>query len=256
MFKHKTEPLVAPLARNPALSARTGEVLERCLAKSPGDRFPSFADLARHLEPKANAESPWDPRDDDRLEPFLSRYRARKPAYLDGGLPPGETDRYDFPGGRRLSIRRGNITEEVVDAIVSSDNEYLTMGGGVSRSIRYNGGPGIRLEAQRYIPVRPGRAVVTSAGGLTARFVFHGVTLSFERSGLVVPSRDLIAEIVASCFYHADTLNVRSIAFPLLGTGTGGFSREVCLDTIVRSLARALHHGPTCVEDARVVIYP
>src|SRR5205823_1595827 len=124
----------------------------------------------------------------------------------------------------RLSIRRGDITTEVVDAIVSSDDEFMTMGGGVSKAIRERGGPEIHREAKRYAPVRPGRAVVTTAGKLSAKYVFHGVTLSFENWGLVVPSRDLIAEIVASCFYHADTLGVRSIAFPLLGTGTGGFS--------------------------------
>ena len=72
--------------------------------------------------------------------------------------------------------------------------------------------------------VRPGRVVVTSAGRQRRRFLFHGVTMGLLGDDWVLPSRDLIAEIMASCFYHADTLNVRSIAFPLLGTGVGGFS--------------------------------
>jgi O-acetyl-ADP-ribose deacetylase (regulator of RNase III) len=71
----------------------------------------------------------------------------------------------------------------------------------------------------------------------------------------VLPSRDLIAEVMASCFYHADSLGITSIAFPLLGTGAGGFSREVCLDTMFRFLATMLLRGLTCVREVRLVLF-
>ncbi len=45
LYKHKTEPLLSPSARNPGLSDRVCEVVERCLAKAPSDRFPSFAEV-------------------------------------------------------------------------------------------------------------------------------------------------------------------------------------------------------------------
>jgi O-acetyl-ADP-ribose deacetylase (regulator of RNase III) len=86
--------------------------------------------------------------------------------------------------------------------------------------------------------------------------VFHGVTYGLRGADWVAGSRDVIAEILASCFDHADTLGVRSIALPLLGTGAAGFSREVCLDTTFRYLARMFLHGLTCVNDARIVIFP
>src|SRR5262245_2645738 len=53
LFKHKTEPLIPPRVRNPRLSERLNELLERCLAKSPNDRFPSFAEVRRNLEDTA-----------------------------------------------------------------------------------------------------------------------------------------------------------------------------------------------------------
>jgi O-acetyl-ADP-ribose deacetylase (regulator of RNase III) len=81
------------------------------------------------------------------------------------------------------------------------------------------------------------------------------VTLDYAHDRLS-PSRDLISEIMASCFYHADTLHVRTIAFPLLGTGVGGFSRAICLDTMFRFLARTLARGLTSVREARIVIFP
>jgi O-acetyl-ADP-ribose deacetylase (regulator of RNase III) len=97
--------------------------------------------------------------------------------------------------------------------------------------------------------------VVTSAGDLRAKFVFHGITLEGPIEERVCPSRDLIAEILAACFYQADTLYIRSMAFPLLGTGTGGFSPQVCLDTMFRYLARMLLRGLTSVREVRIVLY-
>src|SRR5262249_46317108 len=156
---------------------------------------------------------PWDSSDDPELEDYLAGYRARRGAYLDllaqlsrGSVQSGEEalaepDEFRFPGGRSLSILRGNIVDQKVDAIVSSANHYLSMDIGVQHAIRDKGGPIIYEEARRYVPVRPGRAVVTSGGSLKARFVFHGVTLGFFHGEVLVPSRDLISEILASCFY-------------------------------------------------------
>ncbi len=79
--------------------------------------------------------------------------------------------------------------------------------------------------------------------------------MGISASQVVYPSRDLISEIMTSCFYHADSLQVRSMAFPLLGTGAMGFSRAICLDTMFQFLARMFLHGLTCVEEARIVLF-
>ena len=81
------------------------------------------------------------------------------------------------------------------------------------------------------------------------------MTVGWVGDEVVRPSRDLIAEILASCLYHADTHGVRSIAFPLLGTGAQGYPRDVCLDTTFQVLARTFLRGLTSLEDARIVIY-
>jgi O-acetyl-ADP-ribose deacetylase (regulator of RNase III) len=126
---------------------------------------------------------------------------------------------------------------------------------GVQKAIRERAGPVIYEEAGRYGRVRAGRAVVTSGGRLKARFIFHGVTERSVGVDYQLTSRDLISEIMASCFYHADTLWVQSIAFPLLGTGAQGFPKDVCLDTMFGFLARMLLRGVTCVREARIVLF-
>jgi O-acetyl-ADP-ribose deacetylase (regulator of RNase III)/predicted Ser/Thr protein kinase len=257
LFRHKTEPLASPRSRNPALSGRLNDCLERCLAKSPADRFQSFAEIATHLRPDGPA-APWEAINDSATAGLLDRYRDRRAVYLAGraaALP--DPDVYPFPNHRLLTVGFGNLAEQRVDALVSSDNGYLTMSTGVSAALARGAGDGFREAAYRFGPVRPGRAVVTPAGNLPARFVMHGVTVGhFEDvSEWVGPSRDLLNEIMESCFYHADTLGLRSIAFPLLGTGAGGFSPDVALDTMFRFLARKLARGLTTVREARIVLY-
>ncbi|MCB9752652.1 MAG: serine/threonine-protein kinase [Myxococcales bacterium] len=261
LHKHKSEPLTPPRSLSPGITARTSEIIERCMAKSPSDRFSSFAEVLAVIDPVVDALSPWDAVEDVALRPHLERYRARRARYLeiaDGtGAALGRVlDVFSFPGERTLTILCGDLVEQDVEALVSSDDQYLSMRSGVSRAIRTAAGEGVFAEAQRYVPVRAGRAVVTSAGELSPRFVFHGITLRGRgRDDGPGPSRDLICEILGSCIYHAETLGVRTMALPLLATGNGGFSREICLDTLFRYLARELLRGLSCVRDVRIVLY-
>jgi serine/threonine protein kinase len=263
LYKHKTEPLITPRARRPDLSERTNEIIERCLAKAPQDRFSSFAEIIRQLRPGFDVSSPWTASDDPELTAYLMRYRTRKESYLTEGKERPrrqswnvDLDVYTFPHGQTLRITRGDIVAQRVDAVVSSDTSNLRMEWGVSAAIHRAAGEVVAEEAMRQVPVRPGRALVTSGGKLSARLVFHGVTVGVVKNQLVCPSRDLIAEIMASCFYHADSHDVRSIAFPLLGTGAMGFPRDVCLDTMFQYLARMFLRGLTPVRDACIVLYP
>jgi serine/threonine protein kinase len=256
LYKHKTEPLVSPRARNSGLTERTSEILERCLAKAPSDRFASFAELLRQLQPADLATSPWLASEDADLAAYMAGYQTRRSFYLsEREAWNQELDRYTFPRGQVLRIMRGDIVAQQVDALVSSDNGWLSMDYGVSQAIRRAAGPEVAAQAARLAPVRPGRTVVTSGGKLAARFVFHGVTMGKIEDQLVRPSRDLIAEIMASCFYHADTHGVHSLAFPLLGTGAQRFPRDICLDTMFQFLARMFLRGLTSVRDARIVLF-
>jgi O-acetyl-ADP-ribose deacetylase (regulator of RNase III) len=256
LYKHKTEPLICPRAHKPELSLRTSELLERCLAKAPSDRFSSFSEVLSQLQPSTTASSPWSISDDLELLQYMARYQSRKDSYLNEPRAWNvDLDVYSFPRGQVLRILRGNIVEQQVEAIVSCDTCYLEMNWGVSAAIRSAGGEAIAREARRKNPVRPGRILVTSAGNLPARLVFHAVTVGVVQDQVVCPSRDLITEIMTACFYHADSHDVHSIAFPLLGTGAMRFPRDICLETMFQFLARMFLRGLTSVREARIVLF-
>ena len=252
LLKHKLETPAAPRSRRADLPPRVNDVIERCLAKSPADRFQSFGHLQKALG-DAGA-SPWEEGFDPVVQHVMALYTAERSRFWAGEGRAEELAHYRLPNDRVLRIVRGNIADAVADAIVSSDDESLSMGGGVSAALNSRSGDALRQEVKKFGRVRHGGVVVTGAGHLQARFVFHAVTIEYQRDAILLPSRDILLQIMAGCFYHADTLNVRHLAFPLLGTGSAGFPTEVCLDTMVAHLAKILAFGAHSVEQVTITL--
>jgi hypothetical protein len=67
----------------------------------------------------------------------------------------------------------GDITELAVDAIANAANSDLWMGSGVAGAIKSKGGHQIEKEAVSMGPIRPGEAVMTTAGDLPSKYVIH-----------------------------------------------------------------------------------
>ncbi len=140
---------------------------------------------------------------------------------------------------KAVRIYQGDITNLVTHAIVSSDDNYLTMSGGVSYRIRQVGGDEIYREARNLTPLSLGEVGVTTAGKLRAKKIFHAVVIDFEdREGL---SEEVIQRVVHTCMKKANIYGFSSIAFPLLGTGAGAFpvkhAWEILLGQIIKDLS-------------------
>lgn len=255
LVKHKMEPLRSASSHNRSLLPSINDILERCLAKSPSDRFQSFGEIRKFLDSLSHI-SLWDGVQDEQICEMLKNYNDRKTDYLQPTKRASDIcHEYVFPNGRKLRIVTGSIVDQQADAIVNSIGSRLDMSKGVSRAVREGAGEQVEQELLRYKIVKPGRVVATSAGNLSARFIFHGSTLGYSPDGLVVPSRDVIAELVSNIFHLAETLYVASLAMPLLGTGAGGLSRDTCLDVLFRSIAQRLYRGMTLVKEVTIVVY-
>ena len=139
-----------------------------------------------------------------------------------------------------LSLEFGDITSSSAEVLVSSDDYYLSMGGGVSRAILRAGGQSIALEAAKAAPAAAGEVIVTGAGQLAARHIFHAVTIG--PGGMNPDARDILRRIISRCFQLVDALGVRSVAFPALGTGVAHFPLDetaaLMAELIVNELER------------------
>jgi O-acetyl-ADP-ribose deacetylase (regulator of RNase III) len=149
-------------------------------------------------------------------------------------------------------VTYGDITQIQADALVSSDDNYLSMGGGVSASILKAGGDIIIQEARKHTPLKIGEVAVTSAGILSAKYIFHAVTIDY--SDMTRPSEGSVHAATLKCMQLADTLGVRVIAFPSLGTGVAGFPFELAADVMTRTIAEYLM-GTTKIEMAIITLF-
>jgi O-acetyl-ADP-ribose deacetylase (regulator of RNase III) len=141
-------------------------------------------------------------------------------------------------GASTLTLEFGDLTKSSADVLVSSDDSYISMGGGVSAAILRAGGASILVDAAKKVPARLGDVVVTAAGHLPAKHVFHAITIGDGE----LPFKDIVSAATRRCFELLDILGLSSIAFPAIGTGVAGFPyREVAghmADAIVDALAR------------------
>lgn len=252
LLAHRREIPARPRSLRPDLPEEIQAILERCLAKDPKDRFQGWGEIEDALSGAPAAPAP---QVDPMLSSYAAQYQALRAGLLAGG-PAGAAASFELPGGRALSIVRADIASLEADALVSSDDGKLTMRGGVARALNEASGGVCFAESRKYVPVRHGGVVVTGAGSLRARFVLHAVTLDWDQGATYRPSRDLILRLLEGCFYQADTLKLRSLALPLLGTGTAGFSPAECLDTMVGFLVKAMLRGGTGLSNVTLVLRP
>jgi O-acetyl-ADP-ribose deacetylase (regulator of RNase III) len=150
----------------------------------------------------------------------------------------------------RIVLIEGDITEQVVDAIVNAANSALVLGAGVAGAIREKGGPSIQAECDAHGPVAVGEAAVTGAGELPARFVIHAAGMP---PGGQADEQSVRSSIRAS-LARAVERDCRTIAFPAIGAGIGGLSMQRCAEI---SLEEARHHldGETSLEEIRFVLF-
>ena len=151
-------------------------------------------------------------------------------------------------GGSTLTLEFGNITKSKADVLVSSDDTYLSMGGGVSAAIRRAAGESILLEVAKKIPAKVGDVVVTSAGSLPAKHVFHAITIGQDER----ISSDIVANATRQSLKLLKVLGLSSIAFPAIGAGVAGFAYEDVAASMAEVIVEELRNSP---EALSITIY-
>jgi O-acetyl-ADP-ribose deacetylase (regulator of RNase III) len=154
--------------------------------------------------------------------------------------------------GVTLALLQGDIVRVETGAIVNAANSALAGGGGVDGAIHRAGGPSI-MEACRKIGGCPtGSAVATTAGRLSAQYVFHAVGPIY--SGNDEEDEQLLRSAYQSCLDLAEQYQVESIAFPSLSTGVYGYPLELAAPIALGTISEHIRK-PTSLKQVIVVLF-
>ena len=146
----------------------------------------------------------------------------------------------------RITVRQGDITAFEGDVVVNAANNHLVLGAGVAGAIRRGGGPSIQQECDRHGPIRVGEAAITGAGDLTARWIVHAAAMGDEPV-----SEQSIYHSTQASLALAVQHDARRIAFPVLGSGVGGFD----FAEAARIMRRAIADAPESGQLDEIVFY-
>ena len=167
--------------------------------------------------------------------------------------------RLTFDSGKAIEFYGpADITKESTEAIVNAANSTLMGGGGVDGAIHRAGGPSILQECKsitaRIGRLSAGKAVITGAGRLSAKYVIHTVGPIYGEGGSA--ARD--AKILASCYREsiglADEHGITSIAFPSISTGAFGYPIQEAAPVAVQAVISALA-DTHAVKKVRFVLF-
>ena len=151
----------------------------------------------------------------------------------------------------KIVIKQGDITDIEVDAIVNAANTRLLLGSGVAGAIRRKGGDLIQRECDKIGSIPLGKAIVTGAGKLKAKFVIHAAGMHLGRG----VCEESLREATKNSLLRADENGVNTIAFPAIGTGIGGFPTNKCAQVMIDIVVEYLKNEKTGIEKVYFVLF-
>ncbi|NDD12478.1 MAG: Appr-1-p processing protein [Betaproteobacteria bacterium] len=143
-----------------------------------------------------------------------------------------------------LEIVIGNILDVNADVIVNSWNMnlipwWMLLPQGVSGAIKRRAGVRPFIELSKLGIIRPGNAVVTSGGNLACQAIIHVASLNC----LWCSTYSIVQKCIEDALRIADEKGYRSIAFPLVGAGTGGLDSGKVEQIIVEKASASTYSG-------------
>lgn len=156
--------------------------------------------------------------------------------------------------GLVITVRAGDITTIAVDAICNAANSRLAGGAGVDGAIHWAAGEDLREDLDEIVRRQggcpTGQAVVTRAGRLPARYVFHTVGPIWTGGNEGEP--DLLASCYRSCLALADQHQVKRISFPSISTGVYCYPVSRAAPVAVRAVLDYAAEHSAAVNSAAV----
>jgi O-acetyl-ADP-ribose deacetylase (regulator of RNase III) len=136
-------------------------------------------------------------------------------------------------------VVNNDLLKQQTEAIVNPWNRniipwWLLMPHGVSGAIKRKAGMQPFQELGKMGPLKLGSAVYTSAGRLQYKYIIHVVGINM----LWRASESSIEDSVSNAMTLAETLNIKSLSFPVIGAGAGGMNSQRAEEIMLNKFAK------------------
>ena len=171
---------------------------------------------------------------------FRARGGDLRPAPRENRLmPPTPSERFPI-GICHVDLVQARLerlpAEDRVEVLVSSDDNYLTHGGGVSRALwRAGGVAAVARGLEELLPVGLGDVVRGDPGELDASHLLHAVTIDLDLRRRLEPrgARRLYGRVLD----RTRELGARSVALPMLGAGAGRLTAATSATALAEAMS-------------------
>lgn len=158
-------------------------------------------------------------------------------------VPLGPTLLSEFPFfSHTISLYQGDLSEENVDAIVTMNDPLLKNNFSSTKNIINRGGEKIKAELYELRATVEhfefGMAVHTVGGELYANYIFNVIVPDWN--GFENDCEIILRDCVENSLRLCSKLKLNSISFPILSCKENNFPKNLCAETMVRSIKQFL----------------
>lgn len=153
----------------------------------------------------------------------------------------------------KITLVRGDITEQNVDAIVNAANSSLMGGFGVDGAIHQAAGPKLKEECEKLGGCELSEAKITKGYNLPAKFVIHTVGPVFDKKVSGLDKK--LAECYTNCLKLAYENGVKTIAFPSISTGVFRYPAGEAAKVATKTVNDYISNHPDHFEEIHFVAF-
>lgn len=152
----------------------------------------------------------------------------------------------------KITLVKGDITKQKVDAIVNAANKSLLGGGGVDGAIHRAAGSKLLEECRKLGGCQTGEAKITKGYSLPAKYVIHTVGPIYGKENGKEP------QLLASCYKNslllAKKYKIKTIAFPAISIGAYGYPKKEAAEIAIKTIKDFIKNDEW-FEEIKLVVF-